>query len=151
VGLMASVANAALAAGGRVVGVIPQSLVEKEVAHGGLSELRVVDSMHERKAIMADLSDGFLVLPGGIGTLDEFFEIWTWGQLGMHRKPIGLLDVSGFFGPMLRFVDQMVEQQFLRLEHREMLLVSQDISDLLGRMASYRPPSLPKWIDAEST
>lgn len=151
VGLMGSVADGSLAAGGRVIGVIPRSLVEKELAHAGLTELRVVPSMHERKAIMAELSDGFLVLPGGIGTLEEFFEIWTWAQLGMHAKPIGLLDVGGFYSPMLRFIDQLVEQKFVRAEHRELLLVSPDVSDLLTRMASHRSPYVPKWIDDEST
>ncbi len=151
VGLMGSVADGSLAAGGRVIGVIPRSLVEKELAHAGLTELRVVPSMHERKAIMAELSDGFLVLPGGIGTLEEFFEIWTWAQLGMHAKPIGLLDVAGFYSPMLRFIDQLVEQKFVRTEHRELLLVSPDASDLLTRMASHRSPYVPKWIDDEST
>jgi uncharacterized protein (TIGR00730 family) len=147
---MGAVADAALAAGGRVVGVMPQSLVDSEVAHRGLSELRVVASMHERKALMADLSDAFLALPGGIGTLEEFLEVWTWGQLGLHAKPYGLLDVAGFFGPMLAFLNRLVEQRFVRPEHREMLLVSQDASDLLSRLASHRPAYLPKWIDRES-
>lgn len=150
VGLMGNAADGSLAAGGRVIGVIPRSLVEKELAHAGLTELRVVPSMHERKAIMAELSDGFLVLPGGIGTLEEFFEIWTWAQLGMHAKPIGLLDVAGFYSPMLRFIDQLVEQKFVRTEHRELLLVSPDAGDLLTRMASHRSPYVPKWIDDDS-
>jgi uncharacterized protein (TIGR00730 family) len=148
---MGSVADAALAAGGHVVGVIPQSLVEKEVAHLGLSQLRVVTSMHQRKALMAELSDGFLVLPGGIGTLEEYFEVWTWAQLGMHGKPIGLLNVSGFFDPLLRFLDQLVEQRFVRPEHRELLLVSEEASDLVARMAAHRALHLPKWINAETS
>lgn len=151
VGLMGAVADGALAAGGRVVGVIPQTLVDKEVAHRGLTELRVVGSMHERKALMADLSDGFLGMPGGIGTLEEFFEAWTWGQLGLHAKPYGLLDVAGFFGPLLGFLDRLVEQRFVRPEHRAMLLVGSDPGTLLSEMAAHRPAYLPKWIDRGGT
>jgi uncharacterized protein (TIGR00730 family) len=151
VGLMGIVADAALAAGGTVVGVIPQSLVHHEVAHRGLTELRVVESMHERKALMADLSDGFVGLPGGIGTLEEFFEVWTWGQLGLHTKPYGLLDVSGFFGPLLGFLDRLVQQRFIRADHREMLLVDSEASRLLRRMAVSRPVYLAKWIDRSAT
>ena len=121
--------------------------MDKEVAHRGLTELRVVASMHKRKALMAQLSDGFLGLPGGIGTLEEFFEVWTWGQLGLHAKPFGLLNVNGFFGPLLAFVDRMVAEQLLRPEHRAMLLVSHDPTDLLARMAGHRPAYLHKWID----
>jgi uncharacterized protein (TIGR00730 family) len=151
VGLMGAVADGALAAGGRVIGVIPQSLVDKELAHGGLTELHVVASMHERKALMADLSDGFLGLPGGIGTLEEFFETWTWAQLGLHAKPFGLLDVAGFFGPLLEFLDQLVEQRFVRPEHRTMLFVGSDAGVLLSGMAAHRPANVPKWIDRGST
>jgi uncharacterized protein (TIGR00730 family) len=144
---MGAVADGALAAGGRVIGVIPQSLVDKELAHGGLTELRIVGSMHERKALMADLSDGFLGLPGGIGTLEEFFETWTWAQLGLHAKPFGLLNVAGFFGPLLAFLDQLVDQRFVRPEHRAMLLVHSDAGMLLSEMAAHRPANVPKWID----
>jgi uncharacterized protein (TIGR00730 family) len=151
VGLMGAVADGALAAGGRVIGVIPQALVDKELAHRGLTELHVVGSMHERKALMADLSDGFLGLPGGIGTLEEFFEAWTWAQLGLHAKPFGLLDVAGFFGPLLTFLDQLVEQRFVRPEHRAMLLVDGDAVVLLSKMAAHQRASLPKWIDRDST
>jgi uncharacterized protein (TIGR00730 family) len=147
VGLMGAVADAALAAGGRVVGVIPTALMDKELAHRGLSELRVVGSMHERKAVMADLADGFLTLPGGLGTLEEFFETWTWGQLGLHAKPYGLLDVGGFFGPLLGFLDRLVEQRFVRPEHRAMLRVGTDPAALLADMAAHHPGYLPKWID----
>jgi uncharacterized protein (TIGR00730 family) len=147
VGLMGAVADAALAAGGRVVGIIPKALVEREVAHRGLTELRVVGSMHERKAAMADSADGFLTLPGGLGTLEEFFEVWTWGQLGLHSKPHGLLDVNGFFGPLLTFVDRLVEQRFVRPEHRAMLLVGGDPASLLASMAGHRPTYVPKWLD----
>jgi uncharacterized protein (TIGR00730 family) len=151
VGLMRAVADAALSAGGRVIGVIPQALVDKEVAHHGLSELRVVRSMHERKALMADLSDGFLALPGGIGTLEEFFEVWTWGQLGLHAKPYGLLNVGGFFGPLLAFLDRLVEQRFIRPEHRAMLLVGGDANGLLTAMAGHRPAYVPKLLGRESS
>jgi uncharacterized protein (TIGR00730 family) len=151
VGLMGVVADAALGAGGRVIGVIPQALVDKEMAHHGLSELRVVGSMHERKALMADLSDGFLALPGGIGTMEEFFEVWTWGQLGLHAKPYGLLNVGGFFAPLLAFLDRLVEQRFVRPEHRAMLLVGGDANGLLTDMAGHRPAYAPKWIDRASS
>jgi uncharacterized protein (TIGR00730 family) len=149
VGLMGTVADAALSAGGRVIGVLPQALVDKEVAHRGLTELRVVGSMHERKALMADLSDGFLALPGGLGTLEEFFEAWTWGQLGLHAKPYGLLDVGGFFGPLLGFLDRLVEQRFVRPEHRAMLLVASEPTGLLARMGEHRPRYVPKWLDRD--
>lgn len=151
VGLMGVIADAALAGGGKVIGVIPEALVTKEVAHGGLTELRVVASMHERKALMADLSDAFLALPGGIGTLEELFETWTWGQLGFHAKPFGLLDVGGFYGPLLQFLDRQVEQRFVRPQHRAMLMVSRDPRQLLADLAACRPVHNPKWIDREET
>jgi uncharacterized protein (TIGR00730 family) len=151
VGLMGVLADAALAAGGRVIGVIPQALLDKELAHQGLTELRVVRSMHERKALMAELSDAFVALPGGIGTLEEFFEVWTWGQLGLHAKPYGLLDVNGFFGPLLTFLDRLVEQRFVRAEHRALLRVASDANVLLAEMAEQRPPYLPKWIDTRQS
>jgi uncharacterized protein (TIGR00730 family) len=151
VGLMGALADAALASSGRVIGVIPQSLLDKEVAHRRLTELRVVGTMHERKALMADLADGFLALPGGIGTLEEFFEAWTWGQLGLHGKPYGLLDVARFFEPLLAFLDHLVEQRFVRPEHRSMLLVNRDADVLLSVMAAHKPAYLPKWIDAGTT
>lgn len=147
VGLMGAVADAALAAGGSVVGVIPQHMVDREVAHLGLTELRVVRSMHERKAMMAELSDGFLALPGGLGTLEELFEVWTWGQLGLHRKPYGLLDVAGFFQPLLAFLDHQVAERFVRPEHRAMLVVETDPGRLVQRMAAHPPAPLAKWID----
>lgn len=147
VGLMGAVADAALAAGGTVVGVIPRHLVDEEVAHRGLTGLRVVGSMHERKAVMADLADGFLALPGGLGTLEEFFEAWTWGQLGLHAKPYGLLDVGGFFGPLLGFLDGLVAQRFVRPEHLAMLQVGREAGPLLDRMAARRPAYVAKWLD----
>jgi uncharacterized protein (TIGR00730 family) len=151
IGLMGAVADAAIAEGGEVIGVIPRSLLEKEVAHLGLSDLRVVASMHERKATMAELSDGFIALPGGIGTLEEFFEIWTWGQLGLHHKPFGLLNVAGFFDPLLAFLDQLADQRFLRPEHRGMLRTRSVAGDLLHEMAEQRPVDVWKWLsEAES-
>jgi hypothetical protein len=151
IGLMGAVADAALAHGGEVIGVIPRALVEKEVAHAGLTELRVVASMHDRKAAMADLADGFLALPGGIGTLEEFFEIWTWGQLGLHHKPFGLLNVAGFFDPLLAFLDQLTEQRFVRAEHRGMLCTRAVAGDLLEEMTAYRPVDVWRWMSkAES-
>jgi uncharacterized protein (TIGR00730 family) len=146
VGTMGEVADAALAAGGSVVGVIPQTLVDWEVAHGGLTELHVVDNLHQRKALMASLADAFIALPGGAGTLDELFEAWTWAQLGIHAKPVGLLDVNGYFQPLLRFLDHMVEQGFLKPAYREMLIIESEVSALLDRYAAYRPPRF-KWAD----
>ena len=135
VGLMGVVADAALAAGGRVVGVIPRSLVDRELAHRGLSELYVVDSMHARKALMAERADAFLALPGGYGTLDELFEILTWAQLGIHSKPVGLANVAGYFDPLLAWIDGAVEGGLLRERYRTMLLVGSDVEELLGRVA----------------
>jgi uncharacterized protein (TIGR00730 family) len=150
VGLMGVLADAALAAGGRVVGVIPQALVEREVAHRGLSEMHVVRTMHERKALMADRADAFLALPGGFGTADELFEILTWAQLGIHAKPIGLLNVEEFFDPLLAWIDHCVREGFLRAEHRDFLLISRDSDELLERILRHRstaPPS--KWVGEE--
>ena len=148
VGLMGAVADAALTAGGRVIGIIPTSLRDKEIAHEGLTELYVVGSMHERKAMMADMSSGFIALPGGIGTLEELFEIWTWAQLGYHRKPVGLLDIEGYYRPLLAFLDSTVEEGFVRPEHRAMAIVETDPARLLDRFAAYEPPSVTKWIRA---
>ncbi|HEX2643195.1 MAG TPA: TIGR00730 family Rossman fold protein, partial [Thermoanaerobaculia bacterium] len=145
-GLMGEVADAALAAGGEVIGVIPYALEAREVGHRGLTEMHVVDSMHERKARMADLSDGFLALPGGIGTLEELFEVWTWGQLGLHAKPCALLDVAGYYSPLLAFLDRTVDEGFLRPAHRAVLLVDADPEALLDRMAGFTPPAVEKWI-----
>ena len=147
-GLMGVLADAALAAGGVVVGVIPGALVEREVAHAGLTALHQVTSMHERKAMMADLSDGFVALPGGAGTLEEFFEIWTWAQLGHHRKPVGLLNSGGFFDALLAFLDHVEGERFMRREHRDMLLVDTDPGRLLDSCDGYEPPVVEKWIRA---
>lgn len=146
IGLMGALADAAAAAGGEVIGVIPRSLLEKEVGHQGLARLHVVASMHERKAMMAELSDGFIVLPGGIGTLEEFFEIWTWAQLGLHHKPFGLLNVAGFFDPLLAFLDELADRRFLRPEHRGMLCTRAVASDLVQAMAEHRPIDVWKWL-----
>lgn len=151
VGLMGAVADAAIESGGRVIGIIPRSLQEKELAHHGLTELRVVGSMHERKAIMADLADGFLALPGGLGTLEEFFETWTWCQLGLHAKPCGLLNVAGFFTPLLAMVAHMEQSRFIGQAHRDLLLVDSDPDRLLHLMAARRVPALPQWIRSDET
>jgi len=149
VGLMGTVADAALEAGGAVIGVMPMALVEKEIAHLGLTELREVGSMHERKAVMADLSDGFIALPGGAGTLEEIFEVWTWGQLGHHDKPVGFLNVEAYFDKLLAFLDHQAEERFMRQEHRDMLVVETDIGRMLDRFAAYQAPKVAKWISSD--
>jgi hypothetical protein len=147
IGLMGALANAALAAGGRVTGVIPRSLVDKEVAHQSLTELRVVAGMHDRKAAMADLADAFVALPGGLGTLEELFEVWTWALLGLHAKPVALLRVAGFFEPLIQFLDSLVAHRFVRREHRDLLIVDDDPVNLLARLDAWRPPAAqPKWM-----
>jgi uncharacterized protein (TIGR00730 family) len=151
VGLMGALADAALAAGAEVVGVVPRALVEREIAHGGLSELHVVESMHERKGLMADLSDGFVALPGGAGTLEELFEVWTWAQLGLHDKPCALLDVEGYYAGLAAFLDRAVAERFLASEHREMLMLADEPGALLDAFASWRPPRRGKWIDRGET
>jgi uncharacterized protein (TIGR00730 family) len=149
---MGVMADAALAAGGRVVGVIPEPLALKEVAHRDVTELVVVPGMHERKALMASLSRAFLAMPGGIGTLEEFFEIWTWAALGLHNKPIGLLNVEGYFDPLLELIDHAVAEQFVRPQHRELLVVSSDPEELIRLLPEYEPPSPgPLWIDLDQT
>ena len=151
VGLMGVVADAALGAGGEVIGVMPKSLVDREIGHTGLTKLHVVRSMHERKAVMSELSEGFIALPGGNGTLEEFFEVLTWAQLGEHAKPCGLLNVAGYYDPLLAVFDQMVYRAFLKEEHRELVLVEEDPTSLLERFGSYEPPRTIKWIDAAET
>jgi uncharacterized protein (TIGR00730 family) len=151
VGLMGALADAVLADGGRVVGIIPEALMAKEVAHKSLTELRVVKSMHERKAMMAELSDGFVALPGGWGTLEELFEVLTWAQLGLHRKPCGLLNISGYFDGLLSFLDHSVEQGFVKRENHAMICVSESPSELLDAMAAYKPPTVEKWIARSET
>lgn len=151
VGLMGVLADASLALGSEVVGVIPKALHEREIGHPGLTELHVVASMHERKAKMAALADAFIALPGGLGTLEEMFEVWTWGQLGFHQKPIGLLDVVGFWQPLIGMVDRMVDEGFIGGEYRKMLLVDDEPGRLLERMSEWRPPKVAKWIRAGET
>lgn len=147
VGMMGLIADAVIDAGGTVTGVIPHHLADKELAHNRVNHLIRVNTMHERKQQMADLSDAFIALPGGIGTLEELFETMTWLQLGLHTKPIGLLNVAGFFDAMLHFLDHMVEERFLRPEHRALLMVAEDIDTLIERMAAFRAPDSNKWLD----
>jgi len=149
VGLMGVLANAVLAGGGNVIGVIPQAMVDLEVAHTGFPDLRIVGSMHERKALMADLADAFIALPGGLGTLEEFCEILTWAQLGMHQKPCGLINVENYFDQLIAFLDDAVRERFVRPEHRAMVLVESDAERMIDRLQAYRPPMLEKWIDRE--
>ena len=146
VGIMGEIADTVLAGGGRVLGVIPQALVDKEVSHHGLTELKVVSSMHERKAIMADAADGFIALPGGLGTMEELFEVLTWSQLGFHQKPCALLNVNNYYDHLALFLDHAVEEQFVKQPHREMLLVGTNPKQLLDSMAAYKPPHGDKWI-----
>ncbi len=150
-GMMGAVADAVLSGGGQVTGVIPRPLMVKERTHQGLTALKVVDSMHERKALMARLSDGFIAVPGGWGTLDELFEILTWSQLGMHQKPSGLLDARGYFQDLIRYVDHSVTEGFVSEEHRRMLLVNEHPATLLDLMACYAPPPAYRWIDQSVT
>lgn len=147
VGIMGILADAALARGVPVVGVIPQHLNDLEVGHTGLTELHVVQTMHERKALLGSLSDAFLALPGGVGTLEELFEVYTWGLLGLHQKPVGLLNVAGYYDPLVAFLDSTVSQGFLRAPHRGYLSSGAQIGPLLDAMAAWRPPSVPKWLD----
>jgi uncharacterized protein (TIGR00730 family) len=151
VGLMGVLADAVLASGGKAVGVIPEALAAKEVAHPGLTDLRLVNSMHERKALMADLSDAFVALPGGFGTLDEFFEILTWAQLGLHAKPCGILNVGSYFDPLLAFLDHAVTERFVKLQHRDMIITAESPGDLFDRMAAYHGPRVQKWIDRKTS
>jgi hypothetical protein len=146
VGLMGTIADAVLERGGEVIGVIPEDLVRKEVAHKGLADLRVVGSMHERKALMARLSDGFVAMPGGFGTLDEFCEILTWAQLGLHQKPCGILNVDGYFDLFLKFIDHSVSEGFISANHRGLILESSEPDVLLEGFATYKPASLDKWL-----
>src|SRR6266550_8903577 len=146
VGLMGILADAVLADGGKVIGVIPRALWDREVGHRNLTELHVVETMHERKAMMASLADAFVALPGGLGTLEEMFEVWTWGQLGIHAKPCGFLDVAGYYAPLLAFLDQAVARGLVRPEHRAMAIVDDDAETLLRRLAEYQPPRVAKWI-----
>ncbi len=151
VGLMGVLADTVLAAGGEVVGVMPQALVDREIGHHGLTELRVVGSMHERKALMADLSDAFVAVPGGIGTLEELIEVYTWSQLGIHEKACGLLNVRGYYDALAAFLDHAVDEGFLRPQHRAVLSVAADPGELLERLAAYEPPTVRKWLELDQT
>lgn len=151
IGLMGLVADTVLALGGRAVGVIPQGLARKEVVHRHLTELHVTQSMHERKTLMAELSDGFIAMPGGIGTFEEIFEIWTWAQLGIHAKPCGLLNVAGYYDALTTFLDHAAAEQFLKPQHRSLLIVEQTSHVLLDRFDTYQPPSIRKWLDQDQS
>jgi uncharacterized protein (TIGR00730 family) len=151
VGLMGIVADAVLAGGGKAIGVIPRMLWDREVGHRNLTELHIVETMHERKAKMASLSDAFVALPGGLGTLEEIFEVWTWAQLGIHRKPLGFLDANGFYAPLLAFLDRAVDAGFIRTQYRSMAIVDIDPASLLRRMSEHQPPIVEKWISVAET
>jgi len=147
VGLMGAVADAALAEGGQVRGVITRALEARELAHLGLSDLRIVETMHQRKAAMADMADAFVMLPGGYGTWEEFMEVLTWAQLGIHEKPCGILDVDGFFAPLVDLIDTAVRQRFVRAEHRDMVVISTEPGDLIDGLAAWEPVRVDKWLD----
>lgn len=146
VGLMGALADAALQAGGRVIGILPERLKSKEMAHPGLTELHIVATMHERKHMMAELADGFIALPGGAGTFEEIFETWTWAQLGFHAKPCGLLNIAGYYDKLADFLDHAAQERFMREEHRTMLMVESSPAALLDRYAAYQAPTVSKWI-----
>ncbi len=150
VGLMGTVADAAIAAGGKVIGVIPQAIVDRELAHRGVTELRIVRSMHERKALMADLSDGFIALPGGFGTFEEFCEVLTWSQLGIHKKPCGLLNVAEYYTPLLTMFDHAVNERFVRPENRGLVLAHKDFRELIRMMEHFVPTAAEKWISGDT-
>jgi len=150
VGTMGVLANTVLAEGGHVIGIIPQAIVDREVVHRGLSDLRVVTSMHERKVLMAELSDGFIALPGGLGTLDEVFETLTWGQLGLHQKPCGLLNIRDYYRGLIDFLDHAVAERFITDVHRAMLLVEEEPERLLEHFERYQVPAVAKWVDRTS-
>src|ERR1041384_5028744 len=151
VGLMGAVADSALAAGGSVVGVLPQALVDRELAHRGLTELHIVSSMHERKQLMADRAEAFVALPGGLGTLEELFEVWTWAQLGIHQKPLGLFGPRDFFAPLVQYLDHLVTQRFVKPQHRALVTVEEDAQVLLARLVQHEPVASPKWLDRSET
>ncbi|EGK07196.1 decarboxylase [Desmospora sp. 8437] len=147
VGLMGAVADTVLAHGGKVIGVIPKSLVDREIAHTGLTDLHIVSSMHERKALMSELADGFIALPGGSGTLEEFFEVFTWAQLGHHQKPCGLLNLNGYYTPLLQFIDHTIGEGFMKEDYRAMILSDSEPKPLLQRFEQYQAPEIVKWVD----
>jgi hypothetical protein len=147
VGIMGEIANAVLAGGGRAIGVIPKTLVDKELAHRSLTELRVVNTMHERKALMSELSDAFIALPGGIGTLEEFFEVLTWAQLGFQKKPCGLLNIAGYYDHLIAFIDKMVSEGFLNESHRELMVIEKDPDAIIEKLKSHKPVFTDKWLN----
>jgi uncharacterized protein (TIGR00730 family) len=151
IGIMGAVADAVLAAQGKVIGVIPKFLSGKEIAHAGLTEMIVVNTMHERKALMNQLCDGFITLPGGFGTMEELFEVLTWAQLGLHSKPVALLNVNGYYDQLIAMVSTMLKRDFIKQENQTMFLVSDNIEDLLEMMENYVPPAVPQWITEETT
>lgn len=151
VGLMGVLADACLAGGGQVVGVIPRHLWDRELGHTGITRMHVVASMHERKSRMAELADAFLALPGGTGTMEEFFEVWTWGQLGLHAKPLGLLNAGGYFDPLIHFLDHMVDEGFLRGDQRDVVLVGDEAGPLLDRLSATHPAWMPRWLARDET
>ncbi len=151
IGLMGVLADAVMESGGKVIGVIPRALVDREVAHHGVTDLRIVDSMHERKALMADLADAFLALPGGIGTLEEFCEVLTWAQLGIHGKPVCLLNVAGYYDPLIELLDHAMSEGFLSAEHRKLMLVGQEAGSLLDACEAFRPAPVRAWLRLEAT
>jgi uncharacterized protein (TIGR00730 family) len=151
IGIMCMVADQVLKLGGQAIGVIPKALAHKEVAHKNLTELHVTQSMHERKMLMAELSDGFIALPGGIGTLEELFEIWTWAQLGFHNKPCGLLNVEGYYDSLIGFLDHVLAEQFVKKDHHAMLNVETSPDALLDRFINYQPPAVRHWVDKDET
>jgi hypothetical protein len=149
IGVMGEIANTVMAGGGSVIGIIPKGIADKEVAHSGLTELIIVKSMHERKAKMAELSDGFISLPGGLGTLEELFEVLTWAQLGFHHKPSGLLNIKGYYDHLIKFLENAVEQDFVKQIHTDMLLKETDPAKLIEEMLAYTPLITNKWIDKD--
>jgi uncharacterized protein (TIGR00730 family) len=151
VGLMGVLADTMLDAGGEAIGVMPQSLIDREIGHSGLTELKVVDSMHERKALMAELADAFVAVPGGIGTLEELIEVYTWSQLGIHDKACGVLNVKGYYDNLAALLDHAVAEGFLRPQHRAVLSVASEPAELLDRLAAYEPPSVTKWLELDDS
>jgi hypothetical protein len=144
---MGTIADTVLEAGGEAIGVIPQALVDKELAHPGLTQLHVVGSMHDRKAMMADLSDGFIAMPGGFGTFEEFCEVLTWAQLGFHKKPCGLLNIDGYYNSLIAMFDHAVEEEFVHTRHRSLVLIDSQIDSLINKLAAFEPITFQKWVD----
>lgn len=151
IGIMGTLADKILELGGKVIGVIPEALAHKEVAHSQLTELRITHSMHERKMLMAELADAFIALPGGIGTLEELFEIWTWAQLGIHHKPCGLINVDGYYDALITFLDNVHEEGFVKPHHRSMLMVNDDPDALLNHFGDYQAPKIKHWVKSDET